>query len=59
LTDVSKAAAGQDVNIGVVPAAAEVEEAEDEAANGGPELESDDLVEHPFRHAAECWGRSG
>jgi hypothetical protein len=49
LTDVSKAAAGQDIKIGAVPTAAEVEEAEEEAANGELELEDENLVEHPFR----------
>lgn len=46
LTEVSKAAAGQDIKIGVVPTATEVEDAEAEGANA--ELD-DDLVEHPFR----------
>jgi len=51
LTDVSKAAAGQDIKIGDAPTPAEVEEAEEEAANGalGALQEDNDLVEHPFR----------
>jgi hypothetical protein len=49
LTDVSKAAAGEDIKIGAVPTAAEAEQAEDEAANGELESGGDDLVDHSFR----------
>src|SRR5258708_24877181 len=49
LTDVSKAAAGQNVSIGAAPVATAVEEAEEEPTNDAPKSEGDNLVEHPFR----------
>jgi hypothetical protein len=49
LTDVSKAAAGQDIKIGIALTPAEVEEAEEAAANVESKVHDDTLVEHPFR----------